>query len=115
VLCLLYCVGRSEALKAAIELTRGWGYATLQHDEISTTLPPLPFNTIVLSEIELAGDIRAIWPGNLSLIVLKPEDTAAEIVQNLPEGTLTLSLPLRPAKLRALLSQIQNTSSKSMP
>jgi hypothetical protein len=34
---------------------------------------------------------------------------------DLPAGIYPLSLPLRPAKLRALLEQLQKTLPKSMP
>jgi hypothetical protein len=54
--------------------------------------------------------VRQAWPAATPVIALV--DTR-EV--DLPAGVYPLSLPLRPAKLRALLEQIQKTLPKSMP
>ena len=71
---------------------------------------------VLLVEVSEAGrelavlDRLALLGVDLPVIVL-----AREAMVDLPEGVHQLPLPLRPAKLRALVSQLQKTLSKSMP
>mgnify|MGYP003444097812 CR=1 FL=1 len=58
----------------------------------------------------LAAAVRDATPATTPVIVLCDD---AEI--RLPEGVYPLSVPLRPAKLRALLDQLQKTLAKSIP
>lgn len=109
---LLYFIGDSPDLSTAMHLAGTWGYRTEAQKNLATALPALPYDTIVVTKLDLAGQVREIWPGKLSMILLVPEKTATDSIGTLPEGSRLCSLPIRPAKLRALL---QNTSSKSMP
>ena len=52
---------------------------------------------------------------NLGASGFIPKAFSGEAPDNLPEGMHALPLPLRPAKLRALIGQLQKTLSKSMP
>ena len=62
--------------------------------------------------------VAALCPGGrapgMPLIVLLGEQPA-ESPPELPSGVHTLPTPVRPAKLRALIGQLQKTLSKSMP
>lgn len=58
----------------------------------------------------LAEAVRYAAPETTPVIVL---GDARET--HLPEGVYPLPMPLRPAKLRALLGQLQKTLAKSMP
>jgi hypothetical protein len=65
---------------------------------------------VFVTVARLAAAVRDATPTAAPVIVL---GDAPEI--RLPEGVYPLSIPLRPAKLRALLDQLQKTLAKSMP
>ena len=108
----LYFIGSSSELTTARQLAETWGYPTDQQETLTSPLPPLPYNTVVIAPLEMAHRIRQVWPGQLTMILFVPEKTPAPVMSELPEGSRLCSLPVRPAKFRALL---QNTSSKSIP
>lgn len=114
-LATLYFIGDSSHIMTTMKLTESWGYHPLQQPSIDMPLPELPYNTIVLTELQEAAAVRALWPGNLSLIAFVAPDSTTNLPGSLAEGTHLYRLPIRPAKLRALLGQLQNTSSKSIP
>jgi signal transduction histidine kinase len=99
----VHCIGNSDEMQACIGLLKGWGYA------ISTTGRP-PENTVLISDAEPAGTVSVeLSPGaQLIVLVRNPEQT-------LPSDAHALPIPVRPAKLRALMNQLQKTLSKSMP
>lgn len=112
----LYLIGNSQAIRAAGGLAESWGYQVKRLEEGAA--PPAVShsgNPLILTEARLVRQVREEWPGNLTLIALASHTESHGESRDLPEGTLLCPLPLRPAKLRALLGQIQNTSSKSIP
>ena len=112
---LLYFIGNSPALNEALRLAEDWGYPTGQ--QASSESPPgkLPYDTLVFCDQAMANDVRLHWAGSLNLIAFVKAESTAEELEGLPEEARPFRLPLRPARLRALLGQLQNTSSKSMP
>lgn len=70
---------------------------------------------VVIADIAAA---EALCPGGrapgMPLIVLLGEQSSAAPPE-LPAGVHALPTPVRPAKLRALIGQLQKTLSKSMP
>ena len=112
----LYLIGNSPAISAAGKLAEGWGYqVTLLAEGATPPAGRLSGNPLIMTEEGLAQKVHDEWPGNLTLIALTSAPGDSREISELPEGTRLCPLPLRPAKLRALLGQIQNTSSKSMP
>ncbi|MDD2664918.1 MAG: ATP-binding protein [Dechloromonas sp.] len=101
----LHVVGDSEALLACIELAAHWGYAISQDDG----LPPLapPPGVLVIADADRAAALAERMPADSPLIVLGSNAP--------PAGAHALSLPVRPARLRALVNQLQKTLPKSMP
>ncbi len=109
---LLYFIGESPELGTAMHLASAWGYRTGAQAGTQTALPTLPYDTIVLTNLDMARQVRGIWPGRLNMLLFVPENTATGNMVDLPVGSQLYFLPIRPAKLRALL---QKASSKSMP
>lgn len=95
----LRVVGQGEDFERIVELTRGWGY------RVAVGWEGLEAPAMVLVGADLAAEARQRLPSGCALVVLGGEAGV---------GWQTLPLPLRPAKLRALLHQIQKTLSKSM-
>ena len=99
----VHCIGSSDGMQACIGLLKGWGYA------VSTGEPP-PGNTVLITDAEQAGAVSIELAPGMPLIVL-----VEGLGQALPADAHALPVPVRPAKLRALLNQLQKTLSKSMP
>lgn len=102
-------IGASDNLLAAMKLMESWDY--------QVRITPLPAEgklatgVIYVTEQEQAADVAMCLPQSAaSLIVLSRDDAF-----RLPAGATGLQIPVRPAKLRALLNQIQKVSLKSMP
>ncbi len=106
----IHLVGPGDQLQSTMGLMRTWNYAVSWQPSIVTPVPDIPRPTIVVTLASLANSVRAACPPTIPIIVLV--DTKETIM---PDGVFPLSLPLRPAKLRALLGQIQKTLSKPMP
>jgi two-component system, sensor histidine kinase len=106
----IHFIGAGDALQAAMGLVRSWDYAVSWQPSGAAPLPEFRCPMIVVTLASLAGVVRAINLMTTPMIALVdlPEAT-------MPDGVFTLSLPLRPAKLRALLGQIQKTLPQSMP
>jgi len=104
----IFCIGTSEALHDCIKLAESWHY-NVSHDDGGSD-QVLPSQTLIITEIDLAPAVSRKLPANSPLIVLVGPDHPP-----LPNGAHALPLPVRPAKLRALISQLQKTFSKSMP
>ncbi|MGA9395680.1 MAG: ATP-binding protein [Azonexus sp.] len=106
----IHFIGSGDALQAAIGLVRSWDYAVSWQPSSATPLPVIQRPMVAVTLASLAGAAHAICPPTTPMIALVDLPETA-----LPEGVFPLSMPLRPAKLRALLGQIQKTLPKSMP
>lgn len=104
----VHCIGNSDEMVACIGLLKGWGYAVSTTDGAGTERPPE--NTVLITDAALADQVSAELAPGTPLIVLVEASGSA-----LPAGSHALPAPVRPAKLRALLNQLQKTLSKSMP
>jgi hypothetical protein len=65
---------------------------------------------LIICDAENVSAMSEAFAGHAGLIVLGLERPEA-----LPPGAHFMLFPLKPAKLRALLNQLQNTFSKSIP
>lgn len=101
----LHAVGASEALTACIELAAHWGYAVSRDDALPPQAPPP--GVLVIADADRAAALTGQLPAGSPLIVLGSDAP-------LP-GAHALSLPVRPARLRALVNQLQKTLPKSIP
>jgi hypothetical protein len=104
----VHCVGSSSEMLACIALIKGWGYAVSTTD--GSTGERAPENAVLITDAGQADAVSAEQAPGAPLIVLV--STAG---QTLPAGAHALPAPVRPAKLRALLNQLQKTLSKSIP
>ena len=99
----LRLLGDSDDLRACRELVAHWGYQIIDRADDATASEEI----INIADAALVSEgISVSGP----LIVLLHESGT-----DLPAGAQGLVLPIRPAKLRALLNQLQKTLSKSMP
>jgi signal transduction histidine kinase len=103
----VHCVGNSAEMQASIELFKGWGYAVTVSEDGSQRSPD---NAVLIADANLAVAVSAEHASDTPMIVL-----AATVDQPLPVGAHVLPIPVRAAKLRALLNQLQKTLSKSIP
>lgn len=104
----VHCIGNSDAMHACIDLLKAWGYSVSMAGDAGTR--HLPDNAVLITDAAHASAVSAAQTPGIPLIVLHGEDGEA-----LPPAAHPLPIPVRPAKLRALLSQLQKTLSKSMP
>ncbi|AXS78793.1 ATP-binding protein [Dechloromonas sp. HYN0024] len=104
----VHCMGDSEDMQACIELLKSWGYAVSTARGEATQA--LPKNAVLIIDGGEAETLSAAQATGNPLIVLA--DTGGE---PLPPGAHLLPTSVRPAKLRALINQLQKTLSKSMP
>jgi hypothetical protein len=100
----IHIAGNSEALQGCRKLFEEWNYAVSQDVE-GGYAPP---DSIVVADAELAAGIAKRCP-QAPLVVINGSG------QTLPPGAHALPSPVRPAKLRALVGQLQKTLAKSMP
>ena len=106
----IHFVGQSDDLRAAMGLARSWDYAVSHQPTADAAPAGIRRHIVVIAPASLAATVRNTWPESTPVIALV--DTR-EV--DLPAGVYPLSLPLRPAKLRALLEQIQKTLPRSIP
>jgi hypothetical protein len=108
---IIHFVGDSGDLRACMELARNWRHA-ISHD--ATAGGPAPESRrprIIVTLASLAARVRAADPTGAPIIAL---DDGHE--SPLPDDSRLLSLPVRPAKFRALLlGQLQNGVPRSIP
>lgn len=103
-------VGARPEMADAAKLAQGWGFPAGQIAGASgfrwaeDTRP-----AIVVAEAGEVAAMQALLPAACPLVVINDGSTAVA------SAAYALNLPLRPAKLRALLEQLQKTGSKSMP
>lgn len=107
----VHFIGDSDEISAALELVRNWGYSITQQAALAGASTLLPLQTLIITEASLATDVCRRYPDHSSVIAL----TTASGGERLPSGVRGLTTPVRPAKLRALLGQLQKTFSKSIP
>jgi len=106
----IHFIGNSSDLLAAIELVRNWNFQITQETALNAQPASLAAQTLIITEAHLAESVRAHYPDNNALIAFINTPGAT-----VPNGVQTLITPIRPAKLRALIGQLQKTFSKSMP
>ena len=106
----IHFVGQGDDLQAAMGLARSWDYAVSHQPTADAAPPGIRRRIVVIALASQVATVRKAWPEATPVIALV--DTR-EV--DLPAGVYPLSLPLRPAKLRALLEQVHKTLPKSMP
>ena len=104
----VHCIGNSAEMQACIELMERWDYAVSADDGNSTKRRPE--DAVLIADAELAAAVSAELATGTPLVVLVRDQA-----RSLPAGAHALPVPVRPAKLRALLNQLQKTLSKSTP
>lgn len=107
----IHFVGDSGDLRACMELARNWRHE-ISHDPAGGGAAPQSRRPrIIVTLASLAAQVRAADPAGAPIIAL---DNGHE--SPLPDDCHLLSLPVRPAKFRALLlGLLQNGVSRSMP
>lgn len=105
----VHFIGDSTDIQACIELAKRWNF-TVSTNPVRPILPA-PDDCVIIADSAMASGLGdpALTGGN-PLVVLTGDSDAA-----LPEGSFKLSIPIRPAKLRAILNQVQKAASKSIP
>ncbi len=106
----IHFIGDGDDLLTAMTLAGSWNYTVSHEPTLGSLLPDNRRQMVFVTVARLAAAVRDATPAATPVIVLCDD---AEI--RLPEGVYPLSLPLRPAKLRALLDQLQKTLAKSIP
>jgi len=104
----VHCIGTSEDLLACIKLVSDWNYVVTGEDGAEAERPP--DHALLITDAELAASVSAeLAPGTPLIVLVRDPD------RKLPAGAHALPAPVRPAKLRALINQLQKTLSKSTP
>lgn len=101
------CLGDSDEMENCIRLLAHWHFGVIRmHDPAAS----LPSNSLLLCDAEHWPTVQA-WQDSLPIILLgdAPEGLSAK------DSVHVLSGAVRPAKLRALVTQLQKTLSKSIP
>ena len=107
----IHFIGNSDDIRAAIGLVRNWGYNVSQQLALNGVSMVLPLRTIIITEASFAAPVCARYPDHSAIISLCTRAGS----EDLPKGIQELMTPIRPAKLRALIGQLQKTFSKSIP
>ena len=104
----VHFIGHSDDLMACLKLVENWHYAVSRWEHVNSVRAPQDALLVVDAElVDSVGNEQA--PGTPMIVLVKDGD------QKLPPGTHALPTPVRPAKLRALLNQLQKTLPKSIP
>ena len=104
----IYCMGSSDPLGIAHRLLSGWGFSASM--QLGANPADLPHDSrLIVVDAQLAELCQAAAP-NAQLIVLTSQPG-----ESLPAGAHAILTPIRPAKLRALINQLQKTLPKSTP
>ena len=106
----IHFVGDSSELRSALALTRSWNYTASHQAVLGSTVPAFRQPTIIVTVAPLTEAVRSAFPPGDPVIILGDRgELAAE------HNCFPLPIPLRPAKLRALIGQLQKMLLKSMP
>ena len=104
----VHLIGHTPEIEACAKLIESWHYAvTLDPHNAAKSAPR---GSIIITTQALGAAIAASRTPGVPLIIL--QDAGAG---DLPADAHGLQGPIRPARLRALLAQLQKTLSKSMP
>lgn len=106
----IHFVGDSNDIRLAIDLAGNWNFNITQETMLSATPGILPRRTLIITDANLAASVCQRYPDNNAVIAFNNSPGGV-----LPNGVQTLASPVRPAKLRALIGQLQKTFSKSIP
>ncbi len=104
----IHCIGDSEDMRACTQLVKSWGYSVSTSEDTAQAIPS--GDALIIADAAQATAAGLAQLPGAPLIVLQGDAGSA-----LPAGAHAVPLPVRPAKLRALLNQLQKTFSKSMP
>ena len=104
----VHFIGSSDDLLACLKLVENWHYAVSRSKQADSIRPPQ--DALLVVDAELAVSVGSEQAPGTPLIVLVKDGS-----RQLPPGAHALPTPVRPAKLRALLNQLQKTLPKSMP
>lgn len=104
----VHFIGHSDDLLACLKLVENWQYAVSQENERVAGRPLT--DSLLIVDAEQAAAVSAERAADTPWIILSKDGP-----QQLPDGAHALPTPVRPAKLRALLNQLQKTLPKSMP
>lgn len=96
--------GDSEDLTTCRKLLEDWNYTV----SVERTHDRLPTKAIIITEAGRIGEVTRCCP-QATVIAIGASG------QELPPGAHALPTPVRPAKLRALVAQLQKTLLKSIP
>lgn len=104
----VHCLGDSEEMQDCLGLIARWDYDL----SYAANMGPerLPSNALLIVDQDFAQEVANQLLPDSPLIVLVRDDS-----QEIPGSAHCLHLPLRPAKLRALLTQLQKTLSSTKP
>lgn len=102
----VYCIGSSSHLMACAEMAESWNYAVTFETPEEAAASPTP--TCIIADADGLETAIRIKSADSPLIVL------TDASDPLPPGAHGLPLPVRPARLRALLNQLQKTLAKSI-
>lgn len=104
----VHFIGHSDELAACLKLVENWHYVVSRGDHPSPARTPQ--DTLLVVDAELAAGVSSeLAPGTPLIALVRNGD------RELPPGAHALPTPIRPAKLRALLNQLQKTFPKSIP
>ena len=106
----IHFIGDSNDIRAATELVRNWDFPFTQETTLKETALSLPARTLIIADAPLAAAASEHYPDHTAIIAFTNAPG-----HPLPSGVQALTTPIRPAKLRALIGQLQKTFSKSMP
>ena len=106
----IHFIGDSNDIRAAIELVRNWDFLFTQETTLKEAALSLPARTLIIVDAPLAAAASERYPDHTAIIAFTNAPSDA-----LPSGVQALTTPIRPAKLRALIGQLQKTFSKSIP
>ena len=104
-------VGASPSLDEAGELLSDWNYRVMRDEAPGYGLKKMAGACIVICDTATVAEVRSRCPRETPVIALVDAGHGGD----LPPDVHALTLPLRPARLRALLGQLQKTLLKSTP
>ncbi len=106
----IHFIGNSSDITSALELVINWNIGYSQDPARKNIIGPVPRDTLIITEYSLLNTLREQNLDGAQIIVLGclPGSMPAA-------GQHPLQSPIRPAKLRALIGQLQKTLEKSMP